>query len=358
MSKENKILNSIIQGDCVEILNAMPKKSVDLIFADPPYYLQLENDLWRPNSSKVDTVDDSWDKFKSFKDYDEFTISWLKACQNVLKDTGSIWVIGTYHNIYRVGKIMQDLGFWILNNIIWVKTNPMPNFRGVRFTNSHETIIWAQKSKGGKYTFNHHSMKALNEDLQMRSDWKIPLTTGKERIKNNGTKAHSTQKPEALLYRIIMASTKPGDVVLDPFFGSGTTGAVAKKLSRNWIGIEKRKSYIKVANNRINAIKASDLNYVQVEKEKESRIPFGLLVENGLLEIGQNLFFDKKDNVTAKVLANGHIKFNENVGSIHKIASLIKKAPCNGWDHWYFEKNSEKAVINELRLKLRKEMVD
>ena len=236
---ETLLLNKILHGDCVEILKSLPENSVDVIFADPPYNLQLRNDLYRPDMSKVDAVKDGWDQFENFKTYDEFTYNWLRASQRVLKDTGTIWVIGSYHNIYRVGTIMQDLGFWILNDVIWLKTNPMPNFRGVRFTNAHETMIWAQKKKGVKYTFNHTAMKALNDDLQMRSDWLIPLATGKERIKSNGTKAHPTQKPEGLLYRVLLSSTNTGDVVLDPFFGSGTTGAVAKKLGRNFIGIER-----------------------------------------------------------------------------------------------------------------------
>ncbi|MFN8402559.1 MAG: DNA methyltransferase [Anaerolineales bacterium] len=253
-------LNQILHGDCIEILKTLSANSADVIFADPPYNLQLRNDLYRPNLSKVDAVNDGWDKFEDFKAYDTFTRDWLSASRRILKDTGTIWVIGTYHNIYRIGAIMQDLGFWILNDLLWIKDNPMPNFRGVRFTNAHETMIWAQKKKGTKYTFNHHSMKALNEDLQMRSDWRhweLPLVRGKQRVKHNGTKAHSTQKPEALLYRVILASSQRGDLVLDPFFGSGTTGAVAKKLGRNWIGIERDKKYIKVAQQRIDAVLSS-----------------------------------------------------------------------------------------------------
>ena len=268
-------LNQILHGDCIEILKSLPQKSVDLIFADPPYNLQLRNDLYRPNMTKVDAVNDGWDKFSDFTEYDAFTRSWLSASQCVLKETGTIWVIGSYHNIYRVGAIMQDMGFWILNDIVWIKNNPMPNFRGVRFTNAHETLIWAQKKKGVKYTFNHQSMKALNDDLQMRSDWNLNLATGKERIRSHGSKVHSTQKPEALLYRIIIASSNPGDVVLDPFFGSGTTGAVAKKLGRNWIGIERDKKYIKVAQKRIDLVQKTDEEAVNVEKRKQARVPFG-----------------------------------------------------------------------------------
>jgi len=237
--------NQIIQGDCVEVLNSMPESSVDLIFADPPYNLQLQNDLHRPNMTKVDAVNDQWDQFESFAKYDEFSRAWLSACKRVLKSTGSIWVIGSYHNIFRVGTIMQDLGYWILNDVIWIKTNPMPNFRGVRFTNAHETLIWASTGKGNRYTFNHQGMKGLNEEKQMRSDWwLLSLATGAERVRDeNGNKGHSTQKPEALLYRVILSSSTPGDLVLDPFFGSGTTGVVAKRLHRNWIGIEREERY-------------------------------------------------------------------------------------------------------------------
>ncbi|MBU1662680.1 MAG: site-specific DNA-methyltransferase, partial [Chloroflexi bacterium] len=235
----NLPINQILPGECVEVLNKLPEKSVDLIFADPPYNLQLSQELWRPNMTRVEAVNDEWDQFASFEAYDQFSRAWLTVCRRVLKDTGALWVIGSYHNIYRLGSILQDLGYWILNDVIWVKTNPMPNFRGVRFTNAHETLIWASKFKGAKYTFNHHAMKALNRGKQMRSDWELPLCTGPERIKVNGVKAHSTQKPESLLYRVILSSSNPGDVVLDPFFGSGTTGAVAKKLHRRWIGIER-----------------------------------------------------------------------------------------------------------------------
>ncbi|HEX9385183.1 MAG TPA: site-specific DNA-methyltransferase [Anaerolineales bacterium] len=347
-------LNQILQGDCIEILKSLPENSVDLIFADPPYNLQLRKDLYRPNMTKVDAVNDGWDKFEGFVEYDAFTREWLSASQYVLKETGTIWVIGTYHNIYRVGAIMQDLGFWILNNVVWIKNNPMPNFRGVRFTNAHETIIWAQKKKGAKYTFNHKSMKALNDDLQMRSDWNLNLATGKERIRLNGSKVHSAQKPEALLYRVIMASSNVGDVVLDPFFGSGTTGAVAKKLGRNWIGIERDKKYVKAAQKRINAVQRVDEEALNVEKRKQVRIPFGALLENGLLQPGQILYF-AKNGTKAKILSNGHIKCGEVTGSIHGVAkSLMGNAPTNGWDLWFYQDESgNKIVINELREKLR-----
>jgi modification methylase len=349
-------LNQILPGDCIEILKTLPENSVDLIFADPPYNLQLRNDLYRPNMTKVSAVDDGWDKFSDFKAYDEFTRLWLRACQRALKETGTIWVIGSYHNIYRVGTIMQDLGFWILNDILWIKNNPMPNFRGVRFTNAHETMIWAQKKQGAKYTFNHQSMKALNDDLQMRSDWTIPLATGKQRIKSNGTKAHSTQKPEALLYRVIMASSNPGDVVLDPFFGSGTTGAVAKKLGRNWIGIERDSKYIKVAQKRIAAVPQADEAALHVEKRRQVRVPFGALLENGMLNPGDILYF-AKNSKKAKILSNGHLKCGGVTGSIHGVAkSLMNGAPVNGWDMWFYKNgNGNKIVIDELRKKFNEE---
>ena len=351
-------LNRILQGECIDILNSLPEKSVDLVFADPPYNLQLQNDLYRPNLSKVDAVDERWDKFSSFATYDEFSRDWLRAAKRVLKDTGTIWVIGTYHNIYRVGAVMQDLGFWILNDIAFIKSNPMPNFRGVRFTNAHETLLWAQKEKGAKYTFNHRSMKALNDDLQMRSDWYYALATGKERIKNgNGSKAHPTQKPEALLYRVILSSTNSGDVVLDPFFGSGTTGAVAKKLGRNFIGIERETKYIKAAQKRIDAIEQSPAEALELpERRNQQRVPFGALLENGLLNPGEYLYFQKNGR-RAKILANGHIKCGDVTGSIHAVAKdLMDGLPVNGWEVWYHKKDGEKRSINNLRERLRKKM--
>jgi modification methylase len=350
----NISLNQILHGDCIEVLKSLPENSVDLIFADPPYNLQLQNDLYRPNMTKVDAVNDGWDKFEDFAAYDTFTREWLSASRRVLKETGTIWVIGSYHNIYRVGTILQDLGFWILNDTIWIKNNPTPNFRGVRFTNAHETILWAQKRKGAKYTFNHKAMKALNDDLQMRSDWYLPIVTGKQRLKVNGKKAHSTQKPEALLYRVIMASSNPGDVVLDPFFGTGTTGAVAKKLGRSWIGIERDRKYIQVARKRIEAVQAADPEAIHVEKRKQPRVPFGALLENGLLQPGQVLYF-AKNGTRAKVLSNGHLRCGELTGSIHGVARvLMENAPANGWDLWFYkDKDGKKKVIDELREKLR-----
>jgi modification methylase len=347
-------LNQILHGDCIEILKSLPGNSVDLIFADPPYNLQLSKDLYRPNMTKVNAVNDGWDKFTNFKEYDAFTCEWLSASRRVLKESGTIWVIGSYHNIFRVGSMMQDLGFWILNDVVWIKNNPMPNFRGVRFTNAHETMIWAQKKKDAPYTFHHKSMKALNDDVQMRSDWYLPLVTGRQRIKSKGTKAHSTQKPEALLYRIMMASSNPGDVVLDPFFGTGTTGAVAKKLGRNWLGIERDKKYIKVAQERIDMVQVADEESLHIDQRKQARVPFGALLENGLLQPGQILYF-AKNGTKAKILANGHLRCGKLSGSIHAVAkSLMNDAPANGWNVWFYEDASgRKIAIDALREKLR-----
>lgn len=350
-------INTIIEGDCIDILNQLPEKSVDLVFADPPYNLQLNQELWRPNQTKVDAVDDEWDKFDTFEAYDEFSRQWLSGCRRVLKDTGVIWVIGSYHNIFRVGKIIMDLGFWLLNDIIWVKTNPMPNFRGVRFTNAHETLIWAKKSKDQKaYTFNHHTMKMLNDEKQMRSDWEIPLCTGFERCTVDGKKAHATQKPEALLYRVISATTKPGDIVLDPFFGSGTTGAVAKKLNRKWIGIEREQSYIDLAQKRIDSIEPPLLDeeiYVTPTKKNEPRIPFGNLLEHGYLKPGQTLLSpDRKYEAT--IGADGSLISNGFRGSIHKVGALVLKLPaCNGWQFWHIKKNGDFFPIDHLRKQYR-----
>ncbi len=344
-------LNQILHG-CIEILNSLPKNSVDMIFADPPYNLQLHSDLYRPNLTKVDAVTNGWDRFENFKEYDEFTANWLRASHGVLKDTGTIWLIGTYHNIFRIGAIMQELGFWILNDAVWIKTNPMPNFRGVRFTNAHETLIWAQKKKGAKYTFNHHAMKALNDDLQMRSDWTLPLATGKERLKVNGRKAHSTQKPEALLYRFILASARPGDVVLDPFFGGSTTGAVAKKLGRHWIGIEREKKYIRIAQKRIDAVAPFPVEALNLPgKRKPARVPFGALIESGLLTPGQKLYFIE-DQREALILANGHIRCGKISGSIHAVARELANAPVNGGKMWRYKERGKLKLIDELREKI------
>jgi DNA modification methylase len=349
----------VLPGDCLEVMNSLPERSVDLVFADPPYNLQLNRPLWRPDMSRVDGVDEDWDHFAGFAEYDCFTQGWLTACRRVLKETGTLWVIGSYHNIYRVGKILMDLDYWILNDIVWVKTNPMPNFRGVRFTNAHETLLWAQKNKGARYTFNHNAMKALNDDLQMRSDWELPLCTGRERVKLDGSKAHSTQKPEALLYRVLLASTKPGDVVLDPFFGSGTTGAVAKKLHRNWIGIERDQVYIQVARERIDAIPDKDTPgelYLSPSKRDRPRVPFGTLLENGYLQVGQSLYFEKT-GLVATIQADGHLRLGDRSGSIHGLGREIRNAPCNGWEHWFYldEATGQKMVLDTLREKYLKE---
>jgi site-specific DNA-methyltransferase (adenine-specific) len=352
-------LDQVIQGDCVEVLSSFPEKSVDLVFADPPYNLQLRGELWRPNNTLVDAVDDEWDRFTSFAEYDDFTRSWLSACQRVLKDTGTIWVIGTYHNIYRVGAILQDLGYWVLNDIVWVKSNPMPNFRGVRFTNAHESLIWAQKERSARYTFNHQVMKALNDDLQMRSDWYLPLCVGKERLRLNGEKAHAAQKPEALLYRVLLSSTNPGDVVLDPFFGAGTTGAVARQLHRYWIGIERDESYIELARQRIKSTPDPDPDPTLFEfenKRTRRRIPFGMLLEGGLLRPGQLLYFGGTGDLTATVLADGHLRYNDLTGSIHQVGKAINNSPCNGWEAWFFidETDGQRRPIDVLRQVVRK----
>lgn len=353
-------LDSILRGDCVSQMNKLPARSVDLIFADPPYNLQLEGELLRPNNSKVDGVDDAWDKFSSFESYDEFTREWLKAARRVLSDSGSIWVIGSYHNIFRVGAILQDLGFWILNDVIWRKTNPMPNFRGRRFTNAHETMIWATRSEKQKsYTFNYEAMKALNDDLQMRSDWLLPICNGGERLKDGkGGKAHPTQKPEALLHRVILASSNEGDVVLDPFFGTGTTGAVAKRLGRRWIGIEREQRYIDAATKRLAAIVPLDEESREVTKGKraEPRVPFGSIVERGLLEPG-TVLYDPARRFAAKVRADGTLVCADATGSIHKIGAHVQGLEaCNGWTFWHFKTDGKLKPIDLLRQKIRAEM--
>jgi DNA modification methylase len=352
-------LDQILQGDSLQVLGSLPEQSVDLIFADPPYNLQLSQDLWRPNMTRVDAVDDAWDHFNSFEDYDAFTRSWLSGCRRLLKPTGTIWVIGTYHNIFRIGAALQDLGFWILNDVIWIKTNPMPNFRGVRFTNAHETLIWASRGKGAKYTFNHHAMKALNDELQMRSDWVLPLCSGSERLQTDGQKAHSTQKPEALLYRVLLASSNPGDVVLDPFFGTGTTGAVAKRLHRHWIGVERDPGYIETARRRIEVVAPDPLETgafdVRDRRRLEPRIPFGSLLENGLLRPGQSLFFRQDRSKAAIIRADGKLVCGGIVGSIHQVGrELAGGSPCNGWEHWYFGgEDGALRPIDELRQEIR-----
>ncbi|HEY4274381.1 MAG TPA: site-specific DNA-methyltransferase [Rhizomicrobium sp.] len=354
-------LDQVIEGDCVARMNALPEGSVDLVFADPPYNMQLRGDLHRPDQSKVDAVDDHWDQFDSFAEYDRFTHQWLTAARRVLKDTGSIWVIGSYHNIFRVGATLQDLGFWILNDVIWRKSNPMPNFRGKRFTNAHETLIWATKNPRQQYTFNYEAMKALNDELQMRSDWTLPICSGHERIKGaDGQKAHSTQKPESLLHRVVVASTKPGDVILDPFFGSGTTGAVAKRLGRHYIGIEREKTYADVARARIAEVIPVGNDALETTKSKraEPRIPFGWVVERGLLPPGTVLHGSRK-NQKAKVRADGTLVCSDASGSIHRIGAHVQGLDaCNGWTFWQFETPAGALVpIDVLRQRLRAELV-
>jgi modification methylase len=352
--------NRIIEGDCIQAMRDLPESCADLIFADPPYNLQLKNELRRPNNSKVDAVDDAWDQFASFAEYDRFTHDWLAAARRVLKDSGAIWVIGSYHNIFRVGATLQDLGFWILNDVVWRKTNPMPNFRGRRFTNAHETMIWAAKSEKTAYTFNYEAMKALNDDLQMRSDWTLPICSGAERLKDeDGGKAHSTQKPESLLHRVIVSSTKPGDVVLDPFFGSGTTGAVAKRLGRRFIGIERDANYVKIARARIAAVSAADNDAIEVTKSKRSepRIPFGWVVERGLLPPGTVLRGPQKHH-TAKVRADGTLISDRATGSIHQIGAHVQGLDaCNGWTFWQYEDKGKLIPIDYLRQRLRADLV-
>ena len=351
-------LEQVLVGNCLEKLAELPAESVDLVFADPPYNLQLRQELWRPNQTRVDAVDDAWDQFSDFAEYDAFTRAWLSACRRVLKRTGTLWVIGSYHNIYRVGALLQDQGYWILNDIVWIKSNPMPNFYGVRFTNAHETLLWAQKERGAPYTFHHHSMKSLNDDLQMRSDWYLPICTGKERLRSNGSKAHSTQKPEALLYRILAASSSPGDVILDPFFGTGTTGVAAQRLQRRWIGIEQNPEYAALAVERIRQMPsaAGDADIFKPDNpRREPRIAFGSLLENGLLKPGQMLYFDDKNQVTAHVLADGRLQCGELQGSIHQIARKLHPGPCNGWTMWLFEDDTtqQRLPIDALRQRLR-----
>lgn len=349
-------LDTILVGDCIAQMDALPEASVDLIFADPPYNLQLEEGLTRPDQSKVDAVDDDWDKFESFAHYDAFTRDWLRAARRVLKPDGAIWVIGSYHNIFRVGTALQDLGFWMLNDIVWRKANPMPNFRGTRFTNAHETLIWASRSQKSRPTFNYEAMKLANDDVQMRSDWLFPICTGSERLRDaNDEKVHPTQKPEALLHRVLMATTRPGDVVLDPFFGTGTTGAVARKLGRHFIGIERENTYINAALKRIAAIKPHDLASIQTTMPKRNapRIPFGSLIEQGLIAPGTQLFDDRK-RYSATVRADGSLVSDGNSGSIHRVGALVQGfEACNGWTFWHYEKGGKLVPIDELRTRVR-----
>jgi site-specific DNA-methyltransferase (adenine-specific)/modification methylase len=349
-------INTIHQGDCVALLKQIPDNSVDLIFADPPYNLQLNGELTRPNQTKVDAVNDEWDKFASMEIYDTFTNDWLRECRRVLKSTGSIWVIGTYHNIFRVGASLQDLGFWMLNDVVWIKTNPMPNFKGTRFNNAHETMLWATKSEKSKYTFHYHSMKTMNDDLQMRSDWFIPICQGEERLKVNGQKAHSTQKPEELLYRVILSTSNVGNVVLDPFSGSGTTAAVAKKLGRNFIAFEREPFYIDVANNRLKEIVPLKDNLLEYKVEiKKPKVPFINLIDKGFIKVGDFLF-SKDEKLKAQIQADSSIEINGFVGSIHKVsAQLLGKESNNGWTFWYVKHNSKLVSIDDFREEFAKQ---
>jgi modification methylase len=353
----------VLSGDCVSALEKLPAHCIDLVFADPPYNLQLQNDLKRPDDSRVDAVDDDWDQFASFAAYDDFTRAWLSACRRVMKPNASIWVIGSYHNIFRVGTILQDLGFWILNDVVWRKTNPMPNFRGRRFTNAHETLIWAARDKSSRYTFNYEALKAGNEDVQMRSDWTIPLCTGEERLKDgSGRKLHPTQKPEALLARAILSSSKPGDVVLDPFFGTGTTGAAARRLGRHYLGVEQDKTYAARAQARCQAVEPLPSPSIApfVTAREAPRVPFNALLERGLMKAGAKLT-DSKGRVKALVRADGTIALErgreENVGSIHRIGAIAQGIEaCNGWTYWHFDEAGRRQPIDSLRAKIRAEM--
>lgn len=352
-------IDTILVGDCIKHMNALPAGSVDLVFADPPYNLQLDQGLTRPDQSRVDGVDDAWDKFDSFAHYDIFTRAWLKAARRILKPDGAIWVIGSYHNIFRVGAALQDLDYWLLNDVIWRKANPMPNFRGTRFTNAHETLIWAAKDRESRVTFNYEQMKQANDDVQMRSDWLFPICTGAERLKDeDDDKLHPTQKPEALLYRVISATTKPGDVVLDPFFGTGTTGAVAKKLGRHFIGIEREDTYIAGALKRIASIRPLNAATIEtaVPKRSAPRVAFGSLVEMGLIEPGTELY-DDRQRYSALVRADGSLVSGGHMGSIHRVGALVQGAEaCNGWTFWHARQGSRLAPIDDLRTQVRAQM--
>ena len=350
-----KIKNKVINGDSLKELKRIPDETFDLIFADPPYNLQLKKELSRPDASKVKAVNDKWDQFESFKAYDQFTLDWLQECKRVLKKNGTIWVIGSYHNIFRVGAKIQDLGFWILNDVIWNKKNPMPNFRGTRFTNAHETIIWASKSEDSKYTFNYQSLKCLNDDLQMRSTWNLPICNGKERLKKNGKKIHSTQKPEALLHRILLSSTNKGDFILDPFLGSGTSAVIAKKLGRNYFGIKKKKKYFDASKKRLENTMIIEDEFLDTLKNNRSkpRVPFGSLVEMGIIKPGTEIY-DQKQKINAKIMVDGSIKYQQSEGSIHKVAAkIIGSESCNGWTFWHYKSGNSLKPIDDLRQRLR-----
>ncbi|WP_319641288.1 site-specific DNA-methyltransferase [Novosphingobium sp. JCM 18896] len=345
-------LGRILDGDCIEAMRSLPSASVDMVFADPPYNLQLGGDLNRPDGSHVDAVTNDWDKFDSFAAYDKFTREWLAEARRVLKPNGSLWVIGSYHNIFRVGAILQDLGFWILNDIVWRKANPMPNFKGTRFTNAHETLIWAGMGEKAKYTFNYRAMKTLNDELQMRSDWVLPICNGQERLKRGGAKAHPTQKPEALLYRVMLATTNKGDIVLDPFFGTGTTGAVAKRLGREWIGCERESVYREVALERIEmALPLDESALTTMQSPKAApKVAFGTLVETGWIAPG-TIVTDKKGRMKATVRADGSLADTKGEsGSIHGLGAKLQGAPsCNGWSFWHLEHQGEIKPIDAVR---------
>mgnify|MGYP003387623113 CR=1 FL=1 len=344
-------LGQILAGDCIEAMRSLPSASVDMVFADPPYNLQLGGDLNRPDGSHVDAVTDDWDKFDSFATYDAFTRGWLAEARRVLKPDGSLWVIGSYHNIFRVGATLQDLGFWVLNDIVWRKANPMPNFRGTRFTNAHETLIWASMGEKAKYTFNYRAMKTLNDELQMRSDWVLPICGGQERLRKDGTKAHPTQKPEALLYRVMLATTQKGDVVLDPFFGTGTTGAVAKRLGREWIGCEREAGYRDIALERIEMALPLDESALATMQSRKSapKVAFGTLVETGWIAPGTTIF-EKKRRFCVTVRTDGSILHDKESGSIHGLGAKLQGAPsCNGWTFWHIEHEGEVKPIDAIR---------
>jgi modification methylase len=347
----------VIDGDCVERMAALPAGSVDLVFADPPYNLQLSGELHRPDNSRVDGVEEEWDKFADFAEYDRFTRAWLAAAKRLLRPAGALWVIGSYHNIFRIGAAVQDLGFWILNDVVWRKANPMPNFRGRRFTNAHETLLWCSSDREARYTFNYEAMKALNDELQMRSDWLIPICGGPERLRDaTGKKAHPTQKPEALLHRVVLASSRPGDLVLDPFCGTGTTGAVARRLGRRFVGIERDPGYAALARERIAAVVPAEGDLLAIDSKRDApRVPFGSLVERGLLRPG-DVLFDQRRRWAARVRADGSVISAEHRGSIHFVGAQVQGAPaCNGWAFWYVERNGNLVPIEHYRQQLRAE---
>lgn len=350
--------DKVIEGDCIAEMKKLADASVDLVFADPPYNMQLGGSLTRPDQSHVDGVDDEWDKFEDFAAYDAFTRAWLAEARRVLKPNGAIWTIGSYHNIFRLGAALQDLGFWILNDIVWRKTNPMPNFKGTRFTNAHETLIWAARSKDTKYTFHYDALKMLNDELQMRSDWTLPLCTGAERLKNrDGRKLHSTQKPEALLHRVVLATTRPGEVILDPFFGTGTTGAAAKRLGRHYIGIEREPAYAEAARARLKTVTPVSIEDLAVtrSKKEEPRVPFGQVIEAGFIHPGAWLV--APNGKRARVRADGSLALGEATGSIHRIGAIAADAPaCNGWTFWSLETKQGPKAIDLFRREIRRQL--